>query len=278
MNVAETWQPPDWFASPALGEPAQQHAPGTAGLRIVIVDGSAADERRLLDAARAAGFDCRCDHWSEGGAGNAALLFEAGDDLAGAGRCLRSLRANAQLAALPALLAVRPGQLSKLDVALGFDDFVLQPCLPLEVRARVHAVAQRRRPLAAPLEEEVLDDDGLQVDAVAHEALVDGQIIRMTAREFALFAYLRARPERVLTRQHLLARVWGCRYRGGPRTVDTHIGRLRLKFGAAFPIETVRSNGYRLRLRPAAPESAELSVQAPEQELAAQDSSSHAAE
>jgi DNA-binding response OmpR family regulator len=101
------------------------------------------------------------------------------------------------------------------------------------------------------LHDEALDDDGLQVDAVAHEALVDGQIIRMTAREFALFAYLRARPERVLTRQHLLERVWGYRYRGGPRTVDTHIGRLRIKFGEAFPIETVRSNGYRLRARSA---------------------------
>jgi DNA-binding response OmpR family regulator len=283
MNVAETWQPPDWFA-PAAAElvSAQRPAPGTAGLRIIIVDGTSADEPQLLAAARAAGFDCRCEHWSEGAAGSAALLFEAGDDLAGAARCLRALRAQAQLAALPvaalpALLAVQPGQLSKLDVALGFDDFVLQPCLPLEVRARARAVSQRRRPLAAPLHDEALDDDGLQVDAVAHEALVDGQIIRMTAREFALFAYLRARPERVLTRQHLLERVWGYRYRGGPRTVDTHIGRLRLKFGASFPIETVRSNGYRLRAA-GARASQHVPCQVPVQELAAQDSSSHAAE
>lgn len=261
MSVAETWQPPDWFC----------HAPGTGGLRIVIVDGTDACERQLLEAARAAGFDCAWERGSQGVAGSTALLFEPGDDLAGAARCLRALRANPQLAALPALLAVQPSQLSTLDAALGFDDFVLQPCQPLEVRARIRAVAQRRRTPMIALEE-VREDDGLQVDAVAHEALVDGRLIRMTAREFALFAYLRARPERVFTRQHLLERVWGYRYRGGPRTVDTHIGRLRLKFGAAFPIETVRSNGYRLRA--AAAPASEL----PAPELAAQDSSSHAAE
>jgi DNA-binding response OmpR family regulator len=238
MNVAETWQPPDWFASPAAADLAQRHAPGAAGLRIVIVDGSDADELQLLEAARTAELYCTWGRWSEGSASGAAaspaarprkaaLLFEAADDLAGAARCLRALRTNTRLAALPALLAVQHGQLSTLDAALGFDDFVLQPCRPLEVRARIRAVAQRRRAPAAPLEE-MLEDDGLQVDAVAHEARVDGRTIRMTAREFALFAYLRARPERVLTRQQLLERVWGYRYRGGPRTVDTHIGRLRL--------------------------------------------------
>jgi DNA-binding response OmpR family regulator len=268
MNVAETWQPPDWFDSPDAAQLAQRHAPGTTGLRIVLVDGTADDERQLLNATRAAGIECACEHWSQGGAGSAALLFEAVVDLAGAARCSSALRQHAQLGHLPALVAVQPEQLSQLDRALGFDDFVLLPCQPLEVRARVRAIARRRIALEAP-SEEALDDDGIQVDAVSHEALMEGRIIRMTAREFALFAYLRARPERVLTRQHLLARVWGYRYRGGPRTVDTHIGRLRLKFGAAFPIETVRSNGYRVRLR---------TPQAVALDPAAQDTSSHAAE
>lgn len=273
MNVAETWQPPDWFASPAAAEleqePAQCHAPGTTGLRIVMVDGTDADERCLLNATRAAGTDGPRARWSEGHTSDAApsskvaLLLEAGDDIAAAARALRALRQDAQLASWPALLAVQPAQLSQLDATLGFDDFVLQPCHALEVRARVRAVTRRRAALEAA-SEAALDNDGIQVDAVSHEALVDGCIIRMTAREFALFAYLRARPERVLTRQHLLARVWGHRYHGGPRTVDTHIGRLRLKFGAAFPIETVRSNGYRVRLRT--------------QPGAAQDTASHAAE
>ena len=47
-------------------------------------------------------------------------------------------------------------------------------------------------------------------------------------------------------REHLLAQVWGASYRGGRRTVDVHIRRLRAKLGAALRIETVRSGGYKL--------------------------------
>jgi DNA-binding response OmpR family regulator len=248
MSVAETWQAPDWFASSAAAN---------AGLRIVIVDGTAADERCLLHAALAAGIDCPWGHWSDGKRGSTALLFElqSGLPLAlHALRALRALRADAHFAAMLALLSVSADQLAQLPSLTGFDDFVLQPCTPLEVRTRIRVIEQRRLASsspapAAPLEAELdgsLAEDGIHVDAVSHEALVDGQTIRLTAREFALFAYLRDRRGRVLSRQHLLERVWGHRYRGGPRTVDTHIGRLRLKFGAALPIETVRSNGYRL--------------------------------
>jgi DNA-binding response OmpR family regulator len=171
-----------------------------------------------------------------------ALVFEAGYDLGGARTALCAIRAETYFDGVPVLLSVEPAQLGVADAVSGFDDFVLQPCLALEVRARARA-AQRRR------EEEqanAADADGLLVDEVAHEVQVDDRTVRLTAREFALFLYLRARRGRVLSRQHLLARVWGHRYRGGPRTVDTHIGRLRMKFGAAFPIETVRTNGYRL--------------------------------
>ncbi|MEO8178086.1 MAG: winged helix-turn-helix domain-containing protein [Deltaproteobacteria bacterium] len=244
MSVVETWQAPDWFASSAAAH---------AGLRIVIVDGAAADERCLLHAARAAGIDCAWGHWSDGDRGRAALLFELQSGLSVALHCLRALRADPHLAALPAIVSISPEQLAQLPSLTAFDDFVLQPCTLLEVRTRIHIIERRRASSApvpqAPLDAELDDspeEDGIRVDAVSHEALVDGETIRLTAREFALFAYLRERRGRVLSRQHLLERVWGHRYHGGPRTVDTHIGRLRLKFGAALPIETVRSNGYRL--------------------------------
>jgi DNA-binding response OmpR family regulator len=51
----------------------------------------------------------------------------------------------------------------------------------------------------------------------------------------------------VLSREHLLARVWGNRYEGGPRTVDIHVRRLRAKLGPALPLETLRGSGYKLR-------------------------------
>src|SRR5690349_2372500 len=110
MNVAETWQPPDWFASPASAEFEQQFAqgpgPGAAELRVVLIDGSDAQECQLLDAARATGITCAREHGAAATAGVttlapiAALLFDAGADLGGAARCLRALRTNPRLAAL----------------------------------------------------------------------------------------------------------------------------------------------------------------------------------
>ena len=259
MSVAEAWQAPDWFTSSAEPE---------TGLRIVLVDGTAADERCLREVARAAGIDCPWGHLSAGSRGETALLFELQSELPLALYCLRALRADPHFAAMPALLSVSLDQLPQLPSLNGFDDFILTPCAPLEVGTRIRLIEQRRAgtsPAPAALEaslDSAQYEDGIQVDAVSHEAVLNGQTIRLTAREFALFAYLRERRGRVLSRQHLLERVWGHRYHGGPRTVDTHIGRLRLKLGTALPIETVRSNGYRLRsgaasTRNAAPPSAE---------------------
>ena len=63
----------------------------------------------------------------------------------------------------------------------------------------------------------------------------------------------------MLSREHLLARVWGNRYEGGPRTVDIHVRRLRAKLGEALPLETLRGTGYKLRA-PDAEESAARDV------------------
>jgi DNA-binding response OmpR family regulator len=85
------------------------------------------------------------------------------------------------------------------------------------------------------------------VDKAGHEVYVDGRAVQLTAKEFALLAYLCERRGKVLSREHLLARVWGNRYEGGPRTVDIHVRRLRAKLGPALPLETLRGSGYKLR-------------------------------
>jgi len=247
MNVADTWESP---------EPLRSEL-GTATLHITLVDAGPLDEQRLLLATQALGVECRWAHLggapsetarANGGAG--ALLFEAGPELEPLQSCLRALRADPYFDGTPALVCVSAEQLASWDVGACFDDFVLRPYTPLEVRARTRAIEQRRR--GASASPEAAPEDGIRIDVVAQEAIVHGRTVRLTARELALLEYLRARRGRVLSRQHLLARVWGHRYRGGPRTVDTHIGRLRLKFGSALPIETVRTNGYRLGREPSA--------------------------
>src|SRR5690606_2539513 len=126
----------------------------------------------------------------------------------------------------------------------GFDDFVLSPYVPEELYTRIRALEWRRSEFATEERHKVA---GIVVDKAGHEVSVNGRPVNLTAKEFALLAYLCERRGKVLSREHLLARVWGNRYDGGPRTVDIHVRRLRAKLGDALPLETLRGSGYKLR-------------------------------
>jgi hypothetical protein len=173
-----------------------------------------------------------------------ALVFEAGErpDLASA--ALRAARKLPELLETPTLLALPPRQITAFDPASGFDDFIVLPCVPAEIYARLRTLEWRRSEFAT---EERLKIGALVVDRAAHEVSLDGRRVGLTAKEFALLAFLAANRGRVFTRESLLARVWGSRYEGGARTVDIHVRRLRAKLGDALPLETLRGAGYKLR-------------------------------
>jgi DNA-binding response OmpR family regulator len=174
-----------------------------------------------------------------------ALLFEALDrpDLAIA--ALRAVRKESMFDNVGAIVAVTVGQMARVEPSSGFDDFVLHPYVPEELYARIRAVEWRRSEFAT---EERHKIGLIMVDKAAQEVSVNGVPVQLTAKEFALLAYLCDRRGKVLSREHLLARVWGNRYDGGPRTVDIHVRRLRAKLGAALPLDTLRGSGYKLRV------------------------------
>ena len=75
---------------------------------------------------------------------------------------------------------------------------------------------------------------------------VDGAPVRLTRREFELLRYLVQNKNRVVSRDRLLERVWGYERLVETRSVDVHVGRLRVKLRAAGrQIETVIGLGYR---------------------------------
>lgn len=90
--------------------------------------------------------------------------------------------------------------------------------------------------------------DDLTIDASAREVTLNGQPLTLTAREFSLLLYLNERRGTVVAREALLRDVWGEKYRGGSRTVDIHVRRLRAKLGAER-FETFRGIGYKFRRR-----------------------------
>lgn len=89
----------------------------------------------------------------------------------------------------------------------------------------------------------------LQIDLLRHRATLDDTRLDLTTTEFGLLAYLIEHQGAVQTREELLKQVWGHKYPGHSRTVDTHIRRLREKLaGASCMVETVRGMGYRFRV------------------------------
>jgi DNA-binding response OmpR family regulator len=185
------------------------------------------------------------------------VLLEALDrpDLAVA--ALRALRKEPRLEHVGAIIAVRATQVARIEPSGGFDDFVLAPYVPAELYARIRLLEWRRSEFST---EERMKVGSIVIDRAAHEVLLDGASVTLTAKEFALLAYLAERRGKVVSREELLRRVWGARYEGGARTVDIHVRRLRAKLGAALPLATLRGSGYRLDTnvaarRPAAPSS-----------------------
>ncbi len=176
------------------------------------------------------------------------LIIEALDrpDLAIA--ALRSIRREPFFDNVGAMITVSVGQIARIEPWSGFDDFCLHPYVPEELYARIRALEWRRSEFATEERQKI---GGIVIDKAGHEVAVDGIPAQLTAKEFALLSYLCERRGKVLSREHLLARVWGSRYEGGPRTVDIHVRRLRAKLGSALPLETLRGSGYKLR----APES-----------------------
>jgi len=161
----------------------------------------------------------------------------------------RDLRASANTRHVPIIvISARASEQDRIEgLDAGVDDYVAKPFSPREVLSRIGAVLRRRAPQLADTAVEL---DGLRLDHVSRAITADGHRVHVGPTEFRLLQFFMTHPERMHTRQQLVAAVWGRDVRVEDRTVDVNIGRLRDTLRPTrhdVLIETVRGGGYRFR-------------------------------
>ena len=155
---------------------------------------------------------------------------------------VRRLRARGM--SLPVLLLTARDDVQDRvrGLELGADDYLVKPFAAPELVARIKALVRRSNP--RPVEMQM---GGLQLDAFSHRASIDGQVIDLSAREWAVLEYLMQQASRVVSKQQIIDAIlpWGEEVT--LNAVEVYVSRIRAKIASAgISIKTIRGFGYLL--------------------------------
>lgn len=230
----------------------------TARQRILIVDDEPQIQRFLGHALNAAGYDTLlADNGHEALASIAAqepdlMILDLGLPDMNGKEVIERLRLRSDLPVI--VLSAHDQEMEKImALDLGADDFVAKPFGIGELLARLRVSLRPRR--AARMD--VIKQEGLAIDLDAHQVSRDGEVLRLTPKEFDLLAALASNAGRVMTHRKLLQQVWGPAHVDDVPYLRVFIGQLRQKLEAdpARPtlILTEPGIGYRWKQPEGAP-------------------------
>ncbi|MBC1793805.1 response regulator transcription factor [Listeria booriae] len=140
--------------------------------------------------------------------------------------------------------------MDKVDLLkLGASDYITKPFDIEELLARVE-VQLRKTTTEEPINES-LSWQGLTLSTDRYNAQIDGQDIRLTAREFGILKLLISNPKKVFTKENIFSSVWGETEYIDENTVNVHMSNIRSKLNKAKPdrdyIETVWGIGFKMK-------------------------------
>jgi DNA-binding response OmpR family regulator len=128
---------------------------------------------------------------------------------------------------------------------IGADDYVTKPFSPRQLMARIASALRR----SGPRDLKTLSAGDLLVDTENRRVTRKGEEIALTPNEYRILSLLMARPQKIFTRDEIIAGVKDDDYDGFDRAIDSHIKNLRQKIGddsrAPKYILTVYGMGYR---------------------------------
>jgi DNA-binding response OmpR family regulator len=143
------------------------------------------------------------------------------------------------------ILSARSDLATKLQgFQLGAGDYLQKPFSLDELLARIRV--QLRLGHTFGDDGNVVHVGRLRLDLARRQAHIDETVCDLSDREFRVLHHLALHPDEVISRERLLADVWGYTFEPGSNVVDVCVRRLRKKLGPDAPIETVRHAGYRL--------------------------------
>lgn len=131
---------------------------------------------------------------------------------------------------------------SKIDMLEYADDYLVKPFTFSELSARMRAMA--RRPYA--ITPTILQIEDLTIDVNKHKVSKDGKQVYLTRKEFCLFECLAQQKGNVVTRGHIMDKVWHTDIDPFSNTIETHVRNLRMKIKDKNQkiIKTIQGYGY----------------------------------
>ncbi len=130
---------------------------------------------------------------------------------------------------------------------MGADDYFVKSPRYFELLARIESLGRRSREKQSAAN---LRFGSYEIDQANQEIILAGKAVGLTQKEFALACYLFQNPNKLLSRVHLLEKIWGLAAEIDTRTIDTHISRIRNKLNFTqndWDISTIYGYGYRLQ-------------------------------
>lgn len=126
--------------------------------------------------------------------------------------------------------------------SLGGDDYIVKPFSLPVLHAKLKALINRDK---GCVREAVLKAGVITLEPDKYRVTLDGTVVELSAKEYALLKYLLEHKNKLCRREELLIQIWGYDFEGNERTVDNHVKKLRTKLkGADDMIKTIFKQGY----------------------------------